>query len=388
MKKKEIYITGLGTYSSAGYGIRDTWENIEASKTGITRHSSWLNQNIESHLYGLPPEISFEKEIEWDEFSKPTKYSMYGLLACKKAIEDANINLDKHYNGIGMVIETSMGSAFSVEEYLYDLYEKGISKISPMKFTKTVTNTAIGDISRFFKLNGPSSLLLNECSISYGIDLIEKGVADIIICGGIDHYTDYYVLSEQETGGLVDNKFSLDECIEKCNDTNQKVLGEGACFIVLESGDSIEKRKIKPYAKVIDYSSSFDSKNVLDSTKRSITTLRRNINTISKSLEKDSNILWISSFLTDIQRSESEPVSLLDKLSNKKVEYINHKFFTGDMKSASSLFGVLIASKYLQECMSAQEDNTINNQNLDTAIINTVQEGGGNTLFLLEKYNN
>ena len=80
MKKKEIYITGLGTYSPAGYGIRDTWENIEDGKTGITRHSSWLNQNIESHLYGLPPEISFEKEIEWNEFSKPTKYSMYGLL--------------------------------------------------------------------------------------------------------------------------------------------------------------------------------------------------------------------------------------------------------------------------------------------------------------------
>lgn len=140
-----------------------------------------------------------------------------------------------------MVIDTSMGSASSVEQYLQDLYQRGLSKISPMKFTKTVTNTAIGDISRLFKLNGPSSLLLNECSLCYGIDLVRKGVIDTVICGAIDHYTDYYVLSEQESYCLIDERYSLEEAISKTERIEQKILGEGACFIVIETEESIEK---------------------------------------------------------------------------------------------------------------------------------------------------
>lgn len=191
MSNKKIFISGLGVYSAAGYGIEQTWKNILNGQSGIKRKQNWNNPEIKDHYYGLPQPLSFKEEIKWQEMFLPTRYSLLGMYACKKAIEDAGINLKTEGNDIGMVIDTSMGSASSVEEYLLDLYQRGLSKISPMKFTKTVTNTAIGDISRLFKLNGPSSLLLNECSVCYGIDLIRKGIINLVICGAIDHYTDY-----------------------------------------------------------------------------------------------------------------------------------------------------------------------------------------------------
>ena len=209
-----------------GYGIDQTWSNLLKGESGIKIRTECKNNKIHPHLFGSTPNLSFKEEIEWRESFIPLTYSKLAIYACKKAIEDAKLNLKDADNEIGMVITTSFGSAEAVEEYLFDLYQRGISKISPIKFTRTVSNSALGDVSRFFKLNGPSSLLFNENSIGYGIDLIENEHADIVICGGVDHFVDSYILSEQETGELVDENKSLIQSLKESTNTTQKILGD------------------------------------------------------------------------------------------------------------------------------------------------------------------
>ncbi|WP_027318142.1 beta-ketoacyl synthase N-terminal-like domain-containing protein [Bacteroides graminisolvens] len=387
MINKKIFISGLGVYSPVGYGIKQTWDNISNGYTGLEKIKDWENSNIRSHYYGLPQSLSFKEEIKWPEMFPPTRYSLLGMYACKKAIEDAKLNLNTENNEIGMVIDTSMGSASSVEQYLQDLYQRGLSKISPMKFTKTVTNTAIGDISRLFKLNGPSSLLLNECSLCYGIDLVRKGVIDMVICGAIDHYTDYYVLSEQESYCLIDERYSLEEAISKTERIEQKMLGEGACFIVIETQESIKKRGVKPYAEIVDYNTSFDYENIDSTTRRTQKNLRNNIMGILDYIPNDSDILWFSPFQTDIQKSTNEPKELLADLIAKNIHYSSHKEYTGDMRSASSLFGILLAAKSLHEKKYPADMKGCHKSNANIALVNTTQEGGSSSLFLLKNLN-
>ena len=200
MENTKVFITGLGSLSALGYGAEETWENLKNQKK-ISKKENWDNDKIKPQYFGEVAEIDFENEINWTDRFSPKKYSKLGILACKKAIEDAEINAESNQD-IGLIIETSLGATESVEDYLYDLFLKGIAKVSPIKFTKTVANTVLGDVSRTFSLKGPSSLIFNESSISYGFDLIKKGVADIIICGGVDHYSSFRILSEQEEGNL------------------------------------------------------------------------------------------------------------------------------------------------------------------------------------------
>lgn len=388
MSNKRIFISGLGVYSAAGYGIEQTWQTIVKGESGIKRKQDWSYSEIRNHYYGTPQTLSFKEEIKWPEFFPPTLYSVLGIYACKKAIEDADLHLNAEGNDIGMIIDTSMGSAASVENYLQDLYRYGISKISPIKFTKTVTNTAIGDISRLFKLNGSSSLLLNECSLCYGVDLIRKGIIDIVICGAIEHYTDYYVLSEQKTDCLVDDTLSLKDALSKSKKNEQKILGEGACFIVLETEKSSQKRGIKPYAEIIDYNTSFDGENVMSTTSRSKNNLRKNIKQIGKYIPHNSHLSWFSAYQTDIQKEKNEPKKLLMNLTANNIHYSGHKVYTGDMRSASNLFGILLAAKSLKEQMNPVDLSGCKKADIDMALINTNQEGGTSTIFLLKNINN
>lgn len=387
MSNKKIFISGLGVYSAAGYGIEQTWKNILNGQSGIKRKQNWNNPEIKDHYYGLPQPLSFKEEIKWQEMFLPTRYSLLGMYACKKAIEDAGINLKTEGNDIGMVIDTSMGSASSVEEYLLDLYQRGLSKISPMKFTKTVTNTAIGDISRLFKLNGPSSLLLNECSVCYGIDLIRKGIINLVICGAIDHYTDYYVLSEQETDCLVNRNLSLENAILKTQSMEQRILGEGACFIVLETEESTKSRGVKPYAEIIDYNTSFDYENIMSTTRRKKDNLLKNIKQICKYISDDLKLSWFSAYQTDIQKKINEPKELLGTLIKSDIHFSGHKVYTGDMRSASNLFGILLAAKSLKEQMNPIELEGCKKTDIDMSLVNTNQEGGSSSIFLLKNIN-
>lgn len=390
MKNEKIYITGLGSISAMGYGIEQTWSNLLKGKSGIKMRTEWKNNKIHSHLFGSIPNLSFKEEIEWKESFCPVMYSKLAIYACKKAIEDAKLDLKDTDNEIGMVITTSFGAAEAVEEYLFDLYQRGISKISPIKFTRTVSNSVLGDVSRCFKLNGPSSLLFNENSIGYGIDLIENGHADIIICGAVDHFIDSYVLSEQETGGLVDENKSLMQSLKESTNATQKILGDGSCFIVIESESSLKKRKGTAYAEIISYNASFDCNNVENTMKRSNEILLNNIKLANRDILANANLMFVSPYMTKVQIENNEPDEIINAFHTKVCYHISHKEFTGDMRSASILFGTLVACKSLKEQIITRISKQFEPTKIDWAFVNSTHEGGASSYLSLKsiKFNN
>ena len=296
--------------------------------------------------------------------------------------------LEASDNEIGLVIETSLGATASVEDYLYDLYRHGLQKISPVKFTKTVANTVLGDISRIFKLNGPSSLIYNSNSITYGFDLIRKGAADIVICGGVDHYTEYRVLSEQESNHLVrvaDYPNALCATARE-TDGRRNILGDGAAFIVLESEASAERRGARRYAELVRYHSCFDYRNIEDTTQRSADVVETAIDALRPMLERKEKVVHLSAYTTAEQMERSER-HLLDGFSwNNETYSLRHKAYTGDMKSASSIMGASIASQILySNRFPVSEAFGQQPSGFGYALVNTAHEGGGSSHLLLKK---
>ena len=368
-----IYISGIGTYTSAGYGFSDTCDNIRQGKSTIPLKKDWSLPEIGEQYFGEPPAVDLKEELAINEVMPPMKYSSYGMLACKLALKDAGLEGFEERESIGMVIDTSSGTSVAVEDYLTRLYKFGLHKASPILFTRTVANSALGDISRLFTLRGPSSLLFNESSLCYGLDLLKKGVCKMVICGSVESYNDYYVLSEKETGGLLDADKPLEDSLKNTPDIRRRVLGEGAAFVVLETEESLRQRGRIPYASLVDYASSFDVLHVDDTAVRSEDVLQRNLRTLKEEIRPSDTILWASAYLSDIQMDRNETGTIKSMFPKNDVRVFRHKQYTGDMKSASNTFGVALLAKALQDGKA------------DMGIANTNQDGGASTLFLLTK---
>jgi 3-oxoacyl-(acyl-carrier-protein) synthase len=381
MKTNKIFITGIGSISSLGYENEEVYNNLKNNQNNIRVKSDWGNEKMKPTLFGAAKDIVFKDEIKWKERLLPNKYSQLGILACKNAIEDANLNLKEQDNEVGLIIETCLAATESVEDYLNDLYQKGVARVRPLKFTKTVANTVLGDISRHFKLNGQSSLLYNENSISYGFDLIQKGVADIVICGGVDHFTEFRILSEQENNLLLDTSQvkSLSNKLKSAQFPEKNLLGEGAAFIVLESEKSVKKRQAKIYAEILDYHSNFDFENVDYSYKRQPYILSNACNRFKKHIDSDKKITFMSAYTTQVQSDLSEALSINELNKDNPVNVINHKAYTGDMKAASNIMGLCISSQLLKKDKEYSSNY---------AFISNSHEGGTSSHFLLKQNSN
>jgi len=386
----KILITGLGSVSPLGYGAAAAWNKLLAGENGLKIKSDWTNASIQPQYYGEAPAIEFASEVKWDDRFPPQQYSKLGMLACKQALDDAGIVLEASDNEIGLVIETSLGATASVEDYLYDLYRFGLQKISPVKFTKTVANTVLGDISRVFKLNGPSSLIYNSNSITYGFDLIKKGLADIVICGGVDHYTEFRILSEQQRNHLVNVNENTDpfSASTKETDDRRNILGDGAAFLVLESEASAERRGAKRYAELVEYHSCFDYQNVEDTTRRSKEVVQTAIDALKPIVTANGKLVYLSAYTTAGQLENNER-HLLEDLNKQHDTYpLRHKAYTGDMKSASSIMGASIASQILYSDRFPEPDAAGDHPSgFAYALVNTSHEGGGSSHLLLRKTN-
>ncbi len=111
----------------------------------------------------------------------PSRYSQLALVATSLAIQDAQIELTSiDPTRIGTVLNTEFGPNEAVEKYLMDLFTKGPAAVSPLLFSRTVANVALGEIARYFQLKGPSSMLLGENSVCYAYDLLQDKVGFII----------------------------------------------------------------------------------------------------------------------------------------------------------------------------------------------------------------
>ena len=387
-KHKRVFITGLGSISALGYGAQEAWESMLQGSSRIRIKNNWLNPKIKPQYFGEAVDVAFEEEVKWNERFTPQLYSRLGILACKKALEDAGIVLEPSDNEIGLIIETSLGATAAVEDYLYDLYQHGLAKISPMKFTKTVANTVLGDISRTFRLNGPSSLIYNSNSISYGIDLIRKGVTDMVICGGVDHYTEYRVLSEQENDRLIAVSDETDHhrAIANATATRRNVLGEGAAFIVLESEAGVLKRNARKYAEIAEYHSNFDYHNVEDTTRRSVNIAGDAFEKFRSVISPGKKVAYLSAYTTTPQLQESER-PMLEKLQQENEAYpLCHKAYTGDMKAASGVMGASIASQILYgNQFPVEEAPGQYPAGFDYAFVSTAHEGGGSSHLILKQ---
>ena len=114
----------------------------------------------------------------------------------------------------------------------------GEDDVWALTITKYPSNAISDNVSRFFQLQGRSSVIPTACSggnyaIGYGYDLIRRGAIDCAIVGGADPFSR---IAFTGFGRLY--AMSPDVC--RPFDKNRKgmMVGEGAGVLILESLDS------------------------------------------------------------------------------------------------------------------------------------------------------
>lgn len=262
-----VVISGAGVISSLGLSIEQTLQALRAHKKGIGSIEKLNLRNMKSDLAGLVPEFHAAQIDKRLDFSHMNPISKFATAAAKQALDSSCIRVGReNAEKIGIVMGVCNGP--SEADHMNSLYTSETYEPNISCFSNITANSTAGWVSKALYLKGVNISLApghhaSLQALAYAFDSLAQGHADHIIAGASDEVfahsywkydlIDFLYTKEQER----DYKIRLDNA-------KQKVLGEGAGMIVMESMETAQKRGASILGEILSYGMAMDSGAFLD----------------------------------------------------------------------------------------------------------------------------
>lgn len=266
---KRVVVTGMGMVAPTGLNVSEAWANALDCKSGIGPISQFDASKLPVKIAGEVKGIEAAEYVDAKEVSRTTRFVLLSLAAAKEAIESSGIDKQKTGNRFGCSIGVGMGALRDIEETAMVLNDKGFKRVSPFFIPYAITNMAAGVVSIKYGLQGPNLCTTTACAsgshaIGEAFDLIQKGVADIMMAGGaeavisplgIASFNALKALSKQN-----DNPHCASRPFDK--DRDGFVMGEGAGLLILEEYEHARKRGADIVCEIVGYGLSGDAHHI------------------------------------------------------------------------------------------------------------------------------
>jgi 3-oxoacyl-[acyl-carrier-protein] synthase II len=262
-----VVITGLGAITPIGIGVKNYWNSLNQGKSGIGRITLFDPSNVDSKIGGEVSDYDALDFMDKTVARRNDRYTQFAIVAADEAVKDSGLNLEKvDRDRIGVIIGSGIGGLQTLIDQHDMLLDKGAKRVSPFLIPNMIANMAAGVVSIRYAFQGPNMCAVSACasanhSIGEAFKYIERGVADVMLCGGAEA-----PIVELGVAGFVSMK-----ALSLRNDEPQRasrpfdkdrdgfVIGEGAAIIVIESEEHAKKRGAKIYARLVGYGLSGDA---------------------------------------------------------------------------------------------------------------------------------
>jgi 3-oxoacyl-[acyl-carrier-protein] synthase II len=254
-RKRRVVITGLGILTAIGKSIPQFRSSLERGEGGIGEVTLFDVSKYPSKIAAQVRDYDPSEYFERRELRRLSRADQFALIAALEAIRDARIEVDGvGHPEIGVCLGAGAGGMVSAERYHRQLLLNEKETPRPSLILPFPPSYSTDVVSRRYHLSGPKATITTACSssataIGYAADLIKRGCAEVMVCGGSD------AMSELTFGGFNTLRV-VDPAPCKPFDARRMgmTLGEGAGIVILEALDRALGRGANIYAEFLGYS--------------------------------------------------------------------------------------------------------------------------------------
>jgi len=254
-----VFVTGIGIISSIGLNIEESASALLESRSGIGSISMLETRyKDEIPVAEVHATSNILKEIaEVNIWSAVSRTALFGIIAAKQALSDANIN-DINEFRTGLISATTVGGMDRSEKF----YREYIKNSSSGRLRDIVTHDCADSTEQIADTLGIKdyiSTISTACSssansIMFGSRLIENGILDRVLVGGVDSLT-IFTINGFNSLMILDRT----GCKPFDETRNGLTLGEGAGFLVLESECAVRQSGKRPLCEIGGYGNGCDA---------------------------------------------------------------------------------------------------------------------------------
>ena len=349
-----IAITGEGVISAIGLNKQEVLQSLQEGRTGIGEM-----KYLQSVHHELPVgEVDLSNEQMKEKLGIPSmqmmsRTSLMGMLAIDQALKEAHVEVanlraikaDGKPLRIVLVSGTTVGD-MDITELCFDQWEKQGS-FEFLQHHDCGNSTRL--MADHFGIFDEVTTLSTACSsaanaIMLGARLLEAGEADLVVAGGTE------ALTRLHLNGF-NSLMILDH--EPCRpfDTTRAGLnlGEGAAFVVLESEEMAQLRKVTPHAYLTGYGNACDAFHQTASSENGEGAYLAMTEALAMAHLSAKDIQYVNAHGTGTPNNDqSESISLKRVFGDEMPMVSSTKSFTGHTTSASGSIETVICILAMQ----------------------------------------
>ncbi|HUC91008.1 MAG TPA: beta-ketoacyl-ACP synthase II [Paenibacillus sp.] len=271
--KERVVVTGMGVMTSLGSDLETFWGNILAGKSGISHIEAFDVSEYPTRIAAEIKNFNPEDYADRKEARRMDRFVQFAVAASTLAVKDAGLNIGENADPerVGVYVGSGIGGLGTWEDQHNVLLEKGPKRVSPFFIPMMIANMASGQISIITGAKGPNSTAVTACatgthSIGDSFKMIQRGDADVMICGGAEATIRPTGLAGFCSMRAMSTRNDEPEKASRPFDIDRDgfVMGEGSGILILESLEHALKRGAKIYAEVIGYGMSGDAYHMSD----------------------------------------------------------------------------------------------------------------------------
>jgi 3-oxoacyl-[acyl-carrier-protein] synthase-1 len=275
----KVYITGLGLITSIGNDLAGITRNLRELRHGFEVYPPFDKPDVPVKVVGTIKEFSVDSS-DPEDWVFPKKYSikreilrglapnsLFAYCAMLQAIEDARLSPDEVANPQTGLYAASGGSPFLTHHYHERMLKVGVMRTSPLGIVASIAGTLNFNLVAHFKILGASCGFSSACAssmhaLAFAHEEIRTGRQQrMFVVGAEDCNTDSILpfagmraLSLQTDPNLASRPFDV---------ARDGFVGTGGgAVVVLESGEEVARRGVRPYAELAGWGQASDGYNV------------------------------------------------------------------------------------------------------------------------------
>lgn len=273
MKRRRIVVTGTGVVSCFGSDVEAFYEALLQGRSGVGPVTQFPCEDYPTRFVAAVKEFNPDGYLDKKQARRVDPVDAYAIVAGKKALEQAGLKdlslLDK--SRCGVIIGSGMGGMKAFYEGVETVVTKGYKRLTPFFVPFIISNMPGALLAIELGFQGPNYSVATACatashSIISAANHIERGDADLIICGG----------SEAPIVPVGLAGFVACKALSERNDAPEKasrpwdkqrdgfVMGEGAGVLVLEEYEHAKRRNAPILAEYLGGSMSCDAHHMTD----------------------------------------------------------------------------------------------------------------------------
>lgn len=241
-------------------------------RSGISQIEAFDTTDYPTKIAASVKDFNPEDYIDKKEARRMDRFVQFGIAASKKAVDDAKLDMDQtNRDRVGVIVGSGIGGLGTWEEQHRTLLEKGVKRVSPFFIPMMIANMASGHISMMIGARGPNTAAVSACatgthSIGDAFKIIQRGDADVMICGGAEATIRPIGMAGFCAMRAMSTRNDEPERASRPFDVDRDgfIMGEGAGVLVLESLEHALQRGARIYAEVTGYGMSADAHHITE----------------------------------------------------------------------------------------------------------------------------